>query len=453
MMPSNLKGTKDFLPEEFSKRNYVVDVLKKNFKAYGFEEISTPSLEKNTTLLGKYGDEGDRLIFKVLNSGDKIKKADLESFQKKDFSKFISSLSNKGLRYDLTVPLARFVTQHQNDITFPFKRFQIQNVWRADRPQRGRFQEFIQCDVDVVGNKSIIQEIELLDLYDSVFNELGFKDLTIKINHRLILISVAKYFGFNHKSTNDFITIIDKIEKIGIENAYNELCSRKKVLSKKIFYDLFDNDTTSLEKLEPILKNIENFQKGSDEIKQIFDFFSNKNSLKNKLVFDLRLARGLNYYTGLIVEVKSKNNNIGSIGGGGRYDNLVSLSKFKNTSGIGISFGLDRICIEMEKENLFPDLSQKNNNILIVNFGIQYLLKLYPLISSLRKHNFNVNIYQEENKLKKQLSYANKHSFTYVLIMGENELKNNKIVIKNMKTGVQFSKGLVDINIRNIFDL
>ena len=211
MKPSTPKGTKDFLPKELSKRNYVIDVLKKNFEAYGFEEINTPSLENNSTLLGKYGDEGDRLIFRVLNSGDKIKKADLESFQKKDFTKFVSSLSNKGLRYDLTVPLARFVSQHQNEIIFPFKRYQIQNVWRADRPQKGRFQEFTQCDVDVVGSKSIIQEIELLNLYDSVFNELGLNDIVIKINHRSILISVAKYFGFNDQSINDFITVIDKI--------------------------------------------------------------------------------------------------------------------------------------------------------------------------------------------------------------------------------------------------
>ena len=452
MKPSTPKGTKDFLPKELSKRNYVIDVLKKNFEAYGFEEINTPSLENNSTLLGKYGDEGDRLIFRVLNSGDKIKKADLESFQKKDFTKFVSSLSNKGLRYDLTVPLARFVSQHQNEIIFPFKRYQIQNVWRADRPQKGRFQEFTQCDVDVVGSKSIIQEIELLNLYDSVFNELGLNDIVIKINHRSILISVAKYFGFNDQSINDFITVIDKIEKIGVESAYKELCFRKKKLSKKIFYDLFDNELISLETLKPILRNIENFEEGSFEIKQILDFFSKKNTLKNKLVFDLKLARGLNYYTGLIVEVITQTNDFGSIGGGGRYDNLVSLSKFKNVSGIGISFGLDRICIEMERQNLFPDQS-KNKNILIVNFGLKFLTKLYPLINSLRKQDFNVDIYQEENKLNKQLSYANKHGITYVLIMGENESKTNIVLVKNMKTGLQYSKEIIDVDIKNFFEL
>ncbi len=452
MKPSTPKGTKDFLPKELSKRSYVIDVLKKNFEAYGFEEINTPSLENNSTLLGKYGDEGDRLIFRVLNSGDKIKKADLESFQKKDFTKFVSSLSNKGLRYDLTVPLARFVSQHQNEIIFPFKRYQIQNVWRADRPQKGRFQEFTQCDVDVVGSKSIIQEIELLNLYDSVFNELGLNDIVIKINHRSILISVAKYFGFNDQSINDFITVIDKIEKIGVESAYKELCFRKKNLSKKIFYDFFDNELISLETLKPILRNIENFEEGSFEIKQILDFFSKKNTLKNKLVFDLKLARGLNYYTGLIVEVITQTNDFGSIGGGGRYDNLISLSKFKNVSGIGISFGLDRICIEMERQNLFPDQS-KNKNILIVNFGLKFLTKLYPLINSLRKHNFNVDIYQEENKLNKQLSYANKHGIAYVLIMGENESKTNSVLVKNMKTGLQYSKEITDIDIKNFFEL
>ncbi len=435
MKPSTPKGTKDFLPKELSKRNYVIDVLKKNFEAYGFEEINTPSLENNSTLLGKYGDEGDRLIFRVLNSGDKIKKADLESFQKKDFTKFVSSLSNKGLRYDLTVPLARFVSQHQNEIIFPFKRYQIQNVWRADRPQKGRFQEFTQCDVDVVGSKSIIQEIELLNLYDSVFNDLGLNDIVIKINHRSILISVAKYFGFNDKSINYFITVIDKIEKIGVESAYKELCFRKKNLSKKIFYDLFDNELISLETLKPILRNIENFEEGSFELKQILDFFSKKNTLKNKLVFDLKLARGLNYYTGLIVEVITQTNDFGSIGGGGRYDNLISLSKFKNISGIGISFGLDRICIEMERQNLFPDQT-KNKNILIVNFGLKFLTKLYPLINSLRKHDFNVDIYQEENKLNKQLSYANKHGIAYVLIMGENESKTNSVLVKKYENRI-----------------
>ena len=452
MKPSTPKGTKDFLPKELSKRNYVIDVLKKNFQAYGFEEINTPSLENNSTLLGKYGDEGERLIFRLLNSGDKIKKADLESFQKKDFTKFVSSLSNKGLRYDLTVPLARFVSQHQNEIIFPFKRYQIQNVWRADRPQKGRFQEFTQCDVDVVGSKSIIQEIELLNLYDSVFNELGLNDIVIKINHRSILISVAKYFGFNDKSINNFITVIDKIEKIGVESAYKELCFRKKKLSKKIFYDLFDNELISLETLKPILRNIENFEEGFFEIKQILDFFSKKNILKNKLVFDLKLARGLNYYTGLIFEVITQTNDFGSIGGGGRYDNLISLSKFKNVSGIGISFGLDRICIEMERQNLFPDQS-KNKNIMIVNFGVKFLTKLYPLINSLRKHDFNVDIYQEENKLNKQLSYANKRGIEYVLIMGENESKTNSILVKNMKTGLQYSKEIIDIEIKNFFEL
>ena len=452
MKPSTPKGTKDFLPKELSKRNYVIDVLKKNFEVYGFEEINTPSLENNSTLLGKYGYEGDRLIFKILNSGDKIKKADLESFQKKDFTKFVSSLSNKGLRYDLTVPLARFVSQHQNEIIFPFKRYQIQNVWRADRPQKGRFQEFTQCDVDVVGSKSIIQEIELLNLYDSVFNELGLNDIVIKINHRSILISVAKYFGFNDKSINNFITVIDKIEKIGVESAYKELCFRKKKLSKKIFYDLFDNELISLETLKPILRNIENFEEGSFEIKQILDFFSKKKSLKNKLVFDLKLARGLNYYTGLIVEVITQTNDFGSIGGGGRYDNLISLSKFKNVSGIGISFGLDRICIEMERQNLFPDQS-KNKNIMIVNFGVKFLTKLYPLINSLRKHDFNVDIYQEENKLNKQLSYANKRGIEYVLIMGENESKTNSVLVKNMKTGLQYSIEIIDIEIKNFFEL
>ena len=452
MKPSNPKGTKDFLPEELSKRNYVVDVLKRNFSSYGFQEISTPSVENSQTLLGKYGDEGDKLVFRILNSGDKIKKADLESFKKKNFSGFINSISSKGLRYDLTVPLARFVSQHQNEITFPFKRFQIQNVWRADRPQRGRFQEFIQCDVDVVGKKSIIQEIELIGLYDSVFSDLGFRDLTIKINHRSILISVANYFGFHGKLVNDFITIIDKIERSGTKNSYDELSKIKGDISKKMFFDLFESNQIKLEAIKSVLENSEELENGFNEVEQIIHFFSDENKLTNKLNFDLKLARGLNYYTGLIIEVVAQNSSVGSLGGGGRYDDLVSLFNFKNVSGIGISFGLERICIEMDEKGLFNKDFRAKTDVLIINFGLQYLIKLYPLIKSLREYGYNVNIYQENNKLNKQLSYANNHNIDYVIIMGENEVKENSITIKNMRNGVQQNKKLTNLDLKDIFD-
>ena len=452
MKLSNPKGTKDFLPEELSKRNYVVDVLKRNFTAYGFQEISTPSIENSETLMGKYGDDGDKLVFRILNSGDKIKKADLESFKKKNFNGFINSISSKGLRYDLTVPLARFVSQHQNEISFPFKRFQIQNVWRADRPQRGRFQEFIQCDVDVIGKKSLIQEIELIGLYDSVFSDLGFKDLTIKINHRSILTSVANYFGFHGKLVKDFITIIDKIDKSGISNSYDELAKINSDISKKIFFDLFESNIVKLETIKSVLQNSEELENGFNEIEQVFQFFSKQNNLTNKLNFDLKLARGLNYYTGLIIEVVAKDSSVGSLGGGGRYDDLVSLFNFKNVSGIGISFGLERICIEMDEKGLFNKDFHAKTDVLVINFGLQYLIQLYPLIKSLRKYGYNVNIFQENNKLNKQLSYANHHDIKYVIIMGENEMKDNSITIKNMRNGVQQNKKLMNLDFKDIFN-
>ena len=452
MKLSNLKGTKDFLPEELSKRNYVVDVLKRNFTAYGFQEISTPSIENSETLMGKYGDDGEKLVFRILNSGDKIKKADLESFKKKKFNGFINSISSKGLRYDLTVPLARFVSQHQNEISFPFKRFQIQNVWRADRPQRGRFQEFIQCDVDVIGKKSLIQEIELIGLYDSVFSDLGFKDLTIKINHRSILTSVANYFGFHGKLVKDFITIIDKIDKSGISNSYDELAKINGDISKKIFFDLFESNLVKLETIKSVLQNSEELENGFNEIEQVFQFFSKQNKLTNKLNFDLKLARGLNYYTGLIIEVVAKDSSVGSLGGGGRYDDLVSLFNLKNVSGIGISFGLERICIEMDEKGLFNKDSHAKTDVLVINFGLQYLIQLYPLIKSLRKCGYNVNIFQENNKLNKQLSYANHHDIKYVIIMGENEMKDNSITIKNMRNGVQQNKKLMNLDFKDIFN-
>lgn len=452
MKLSNLKGTKDFLPEELSKRNYVVDVLKRNFTAYGFQEISTPSIENSETLMGKYGDDGEKLVFRILNSGDKIKKADLESFKKKKFNGFINSISSKGLRYDLTVPLARFVSQHQNEISFPFKRFQIQNVWRADRPQRGRFQEFIQCDVDVIGKKSLIQEIELIGLYDSVFSDLGFKDLTIKINHRSILTSVANYFGFHGKLVKDFITIIDKIDKSGISNSYNELAKINGDISKKIFFDLFESNLVKLETIKSVLQNSEELENGFNEIEQVFQFFSKQNKLTNKLNFDLKLARGLNYYTGLIIEVVAQDSSVGSLGGGGRYDDLVSLFNLKNVSGIGISFGLERICIEMDEKGLFNKDSHAKTDVLVINFGLQYLIQLYPLIKSLRKCGYNVNIFQENNKLNKQLSYANHHDIKYAIIMGENEMKDNSITIKNMRNGVQQNKKLMNLDFKDIFN-
>ena len=322
--PSNPKGTRDFLPSELSKRNFIIDILKKNFKNFGFSEIETPALEKTSTLLGKYGNEGDRLVFKILNSGEKVKKADIIALKSNDLKSFTKSVSEKGLRYDLTVPLARYVAQHQNSLTFPFKRFQIQSVWRADRPQHGRFQEFTQCDADVVGNNSIVQEIELIKLYDKIFSELGFDDLVFKINHRLILKGIADYLGLK-TNLNEFISIIDKLDKIGLDSVVNKIKEKFKDVSFSKLENLLKNKSLNFENISLLLKDSLLAKKGIEDLKSVFDFISSK-SINNEIRFDLTLARGLNYYTGTIIEVVSKSNtSLGSLGGGGRYDDLTSL--------------------------------------------------------------------------------------------------------------------------------
>jgi len=444
--PSNPKGTRDFLPSTLSKRNYIIDIIKDNFKLFGFLEIETSALEKNSTLLGKYGNEGDRLVFKILNSGDKVKKADVNSLKQNNLSAFTDSISEKGLRYDLTVPLARFVAQHQNELVFPFKRYQIQNVWRADRPQHGRFQEFTQCDADVIGPKSIIQEIELIKLYDAVFSQLGFNDIIFKINHRSVLTALANYIGAQNK-LNEFISIIDKIDKIGLENVLEEV---KKLINNdsvsKLSTLLIENEN-SMQTLNDLFGDTSQAKKGIDELTSILEFINDNKCLNNEIKFDITLARGLNYYTGTIIEVVSKSNTaIGSLGGGGRYDNLTSLFNLKNTSGVGISFGLDRIYLEMEEKKMFPDDLDNHFDIVVINFGLNYIKKLYPVIDSLRKNGKKISIYPEKTKLNKQFSYADKYKATYAILMGENEFNNNEIIIKNMKDGTQSSHSIKELN-------
>ena len=444
--PSNPKGTRDFLPSTLSKRNYIIDIIKDNFKLFGFLEIETPALEKNSTLLGKYGNEGDRLVFKILNSGDKVKKADVNSLKQNNLSAFTDSISEKGLRYDLTVPLARFVAQHQNELVFPFKRYQIQNVWRADRPQHGRFQEFTQCDADVIGPKSIIQEIELIKLYDAVFSQLGFNDIIFKINHRSILTALANYIGAQNK-LNEFISIIDKIDKIGLENVLEEV---KKLINNdsvsKLSTLLIENEN-SMQTLNDLFGDTSQAKKGIDELTSILEFINDNKCLNNEIKFDITLARGLNYYTGTIIEVVSKSNTaVGSLGGGGRYDNLTSLFNLKNTSGVGISFGLDRIYLEMEEKKMFPDDLDNHFDIVVINFGLNYIKKLYPVIDSLRKNGKKISIYPEKTKLNKQFSYADKYKATYAILMGENEFNNNEIIIKNMKDGTQTCHSIKEVN-------
>ena len=443
--PSNPKGTRDFLPSELSKRNFIIDILKKNFKNFGFSEIETPALEKTSTLLGKYGNEGDRLVFKILNSGEKVKKADIIALKSNDLKSFTKSVSEKGLRYDLTVPLARYVAQHQNSLTFPFKRFQIQSVWRADRPQHGRFQEFTQCDADVVGNNSIVQEIELIKLYDKIFSELGFDDLVFKINHRLILKGIADYLGLK-TNLNEFISIIDKLDKIGLDSVVNKIKEKFKDVSFSKLENLLKNKSLNFENISLLLKDSLLAKKGIEDLKSVFDFISSK-SINNEIRFDLTLARGLNYYTGTIIEVVSKSNtSLGSLGGGGRYDDLTSLFNMKNTSGVGISFGLDRIFILMEEKKLFPNYLKNSFDIIIINFGIKYLKEIYSFIDLLRNENNKVLIFPDKVKLNKQFSYANKHNAEYAIIFGENEFNNKEIIIKNMIKETQYVHDLKDLN-------
>ena len=440
--PSNPKGTRDFLPLELSKRNYIINILRKNFKNFGFSEIETPALEKSSTLLGKYGNEGDRLVFKILNSGDKVKKADISSFESGNLNSFVKSISEKGLKYDLTVPLARFVSQHQNEIIFPFKRFQIQNVWRADRPQHGRFQEFTQCDADVIGSNSIIQEIELIKLYDSVFYQLGFTDLVLKINHRGILKELAFHFGAG-ENIIEFITALDKIDKIGVDKVLDEIKLIASDFSEKELRNLLSKKEFDLEYLKKIFSKNSDSSLAIDEIGQILSYFST-NNLVNEIKFDLTLARGLNYYTGTIIEVSSKTNQrIGSIGGGGRYDDLTSMFNLKNMSGVGISFGLDRIYLLMEESNLFPDYLDKSFEFMVANFGINNLKFIAPYVDEIRNKNREVFVYPDNVKLTKQLSFADKHNASTVIIFGDNEKKEGIVILKNMQTGDQLK---CDIN-------
>jgi len=441
--PSNPKGTRDFLPLELSKRNYIINILRKNFKNFGFSEIETPALEKSSTLLGKYGNEGDRLVFKILNSGDKVKKADISSFELGNLNSFVKSISEKGLKYDLTVPLARFVSQHQNEIIFPFKRFQIQNVWRADRPQHGRFQEFTQCDADVIGSNSIIQEIELIKLYDSVFYQLGFTDLVLKINHRGILKELAFHFGAS-ENIIEFITALDKIDKIGVDKVLDEIKLIASDFSEKELRNLLSKKEFDLEYLKKIFSKNSDSSLAIDEIGQILSYFST-NNLVNEIKFDLTLARGLNYYTGTIIEVSSKTNQrIGSIGGGGRYDDLTSMFNLKNVSGVGISFGLDRIYLLMEESNLFPDYLDKSFEFMVANFGINNLKFIAPYVDEIRNKNREVFVYPDNVKLTKQFSFADKHNASTVIIFGDNEKKEGIVILKNMRTGDQLKCELKD---------
>lgn len=437
--PSIPKGTRDFSPTVLAKRNYLKDQLIDAFERYGFQPIETPSFERSETLLGKYGDEGDRLIFKILNSGDKVKNADLEALHKGELSKFSNSLSQKALRYDLTVPFARYVAQYQNDIVFPFRRYQIQTVWRADRPQHGRFQEFLQCDADVVGERSLWQEVEGVLLSDRVFSKLKLKGVQVHLNHRKILAGIAQCIGAESQLIN-FTVALDKLSKIGKEGVIKELQSKgfspESIERLQAFLSLEGDFETQISAVARALEGIEIAQEGIEELKFIYDQLKRQSLKTVSLKFDVTLARGLNYYTGLILEVTPPDGvKMGSIGGGGRYDKLTDLFGLKNTSGFGISFGFDRIYLVLEELNLFPATLDHKTQLMFLNFGDDSASFCFDQLIKLRDQELSCELYPKPAKLKKQLNYANQRSIPYVVIMGSEEMQKEVFVLKNMVTG------------------
>ena len=439
--PSIPKGTRDFSPEEVAKRNYIFEIIQTEFKRFGFQPIETPSFENSSTLMGKYGDEGDRLIFKILNSGDFLRKADEKALSEKDSLNLTSSISEKALRYDLTVPFARYVVQHQNEIEFPFKRYQIQPVWRADRPQKGRFREFYQCDADVVGSKSLWQEVEFVQLYDSVFGKLGLDGVTIKINNRKVLSGFAEVIGEQDKLI-DFTVALDKLDKIGEEGVKKEM--REKGISEDALtkiqpiFNLNGSFAEKIEGLRSILEGSETGQKGIEELQFIQDAINEMPLKTAKLDLDVTLARGLNYYTGAIYEVAAPEKvKMGSIGGGGRYDDLTGIFGLKDMSGIGISFGLDRIYLVLEEMGLFPATVTENTKVLFINFGEKEALYAMKAVNKLRGENITAELYPDSAKMGKQMKYADKRDIPFTVLAGEEEMSQQKFTLKHMKSGEQ----------------
>jgi histidyl-tRNA synthetase len=440
--PRISKGTRDFSPFEVRKREYIFSAMKSVFEKYGFQPIETPSFELSSTLLGKYGEEGDRLIFRILNSGDKMLKADLDALSDKNLGRFSNSLSEKALRYDLTVPFARYVVQHQNDITFPFKRYQIQPVWRADRPQHGRYQEFYQCDIDVVGSPSLLYEIECIQIFDEVLSALKLPAFTIKFNNRKVLNGIAEVTGEKDKLV-DMVTAIDKLDKIGEEGVLKELANRGiSDESIKIIKPLFNLNGTNqevLDEMSAFLSESEVGKEGIEELYFLLKIMSRTSLNKGKLVFDVTLARGLNYYTGAIFEVVADGVKMGSICGGGRYDELTSLFGLKGVSGVGISFGADRIYDVLNELQLFPDTVENSIDYLFLNFGPEEFVRCFELANVLREKGFSCEIYPSASKIQKQMKYANERNAAKVVMIGADELRNEEITIKSMDSGEQLT--------------
>ncbi len=452
--PSIPKGTRDFSPEETAKRNYIFDTIKDVYRLYGFRQIETPAMENLSTLMGKYGEEGDKLLFRILNSGHFLGDMGVEDIAEGNSSKTANKISEKGLRYDLTVPFARYVVMHRNDITFPFKRYQIQQVWRADRPQKGRYREFFQCDADIVGSDSLLNEVELIQIIDEVFSRFATR-VSVKLNNRKILSGIAEIIGEGDKIT-DITVAIDKLDKIGTEKVNEELASKgiAQEAIEKLQPILLLSGTTreKLEKLKEVLVTSSTGLKGVEEIEYIFDK-TELLSLKNEVTLDLTLARGLNYYTGAIIEVKALDAEIGSITGGGRYDNLTGIFGLPGVSGVGISFGADRIYDVLHQLDLFPESFMHTTDLLFVNFGEKETGYLLPVMQQLRGAGIRCELYPDVAKMKKQMSYADSNHIPFVAILGENEIKEEKITLKNMETGEQKPVILQEIisDIKNYF--
>lgn len=435
--PSIPKGTRDFSPVEVSKRNYIISIMRTHFEKYGYQPIETPSFENSDTLMGKYGEEGDRLIFKILNSGDYLDKVSSEELETINYKQLTGKISEKALRYDLTVPFARYVVQHQNEIEFPFKRYQIQPVWRADRPQKGRFREFFQCDADVVGSTSLWQEVELVQLYDSVFAELGLNGVTIKINNRKILSGIADVIGASDKLI-DFTVALDKLDKIGEDGVKKEMLekgiSEEALVKVQPLFNFTGTIEEKIEKLSALLSSSEEGMKGVEELRFICDNVSKLGLHKAILDLDVTLARGLNYYTGAIFEVAApKGVAMGSIGGGGRYDDLTGIFGLKNMSGVGISFGLDRIYLVLEELNLFPETVTTSTKVMFLNFGESQAFEAMQTIQKLRGLNFKAEMYPDAAKVDKQFKHAERRGIPFVV----KEILDGMYTLKNITSGEQ----------------
>ena len=438
--PSIPKGTRDFSPEEMAKRNYIFDTIRRVYALYGFQQIETPAMETLHTLMGKYGEEGDKLLFKILNSGDYLKSVSDDELKERNTLKMQTRLCEKGLRYDLTVPFARYVVMHREELQLPFKRYQIQPVWRADRPQKGRYREFYQCDADVVGSDSLLNEVELMQSIDTVFTELGVR-VQIKINNRKILTGIAEVMGEKDKIV-DITVAIDKLDKIGLENVNAEL--RENGISEEAIRKLqpiIRQEGTNEDKLEVIAKVLADSEtglKGVEETRFILDMLKTS-GLKNEIQLDLTLARGLNYYTGAIFEVKALDVQIGSITGGGRYDNLTGIFGMPGLSGVGISFGADRIYDVLNTLDLYPKESVQGTQLLFINFGEKETAYCMPVVAAARRAGIRTEMYPDKAKMKKQMSYANAKNINFVALTGESEMVAGKITLKNMATGKQQS--------------